>query len=476
MAFRVGPIEFPFHEKLSWSNRRRLSMVPIPMGRDAGYTAGVEPTSYQITTSFYAATDAAAKTLRRQLHELARNPYIDFIWVEFDLDGNEHDGWYLLNDVSTDPLPAVFGDYPVQFTITRLGNPGSHFLGTYWTRADLTNDWGLTGKVYITLPNGVGRESGWAGRDGDNCTNAVIAFPALPVFSYSQPLADFYAGRCRVQDTMTTGETDEDNWQDVYGPEHQFQGDIVIGNDLIRFTWSATTNRTTLEVYSAAAEGWLQAASDFEIYAFSNLLEATYPPLLTRFDWDRVEWQMSYLGRFDTSITATFSLSRGTYFVSTEFEPGALGMSQSSGLVTPAGVAITSVQNSVGSAAPTVGLPVDPGLNYAAAILDNGTCCGFLYTKKGSGQPIAGTTSRINQSVFTFQPYRGAIFAVEYPLLPGLNLGNLGLEYLAGVRQQLVLTEPPYIGQLSTVNSIDAYLLEDRDTLLTESGGRLLLE
>ena len=81
MSFRIGPIELPFHEKLGWSNRRRLSMIPIPMGRDAGYTAGVESTSYKIETSFYATTDAAAKLLRRQLNELVRNPWIDFVWI-----------------------------------------------------------------------------------------------------------------------------------------------------------------------------------------------------------------------------------------------------------------------------------------------------------------------------------------------------------------------------------------------------------
>lgn len=478
MAFKVGPIELPFHEKLSWSNRRRLNMAPIPMGRDAGYTAGVEPTSYQITTNFYAATDAAAKLLRRQMHELARNPWIDFLWVEFDLDGNEHDGWYLLNDVSTDPLPAVFGDYPVQFTITRLGNPGSHFLGTYWTSAALTNGWNFPGYAVVTLPNGVGAGSGLKSREGDDCENCYIEYPSSPVFGYSQPKDNFYVGCCRIRDTVTPNEADETLWQEIYGPEHQFQGDVIFDNGLIRFKWLAGSNKTTLETYSAAAEAWVTVASDYEIYAGSSVLTAGYPPVVTRFDWDRVEWQLGYLSRLDSTVTATFTMTRGTYFISVELKAGSGGISSSSALVTPAGVTISSVVNSAGSAAPATGLAVDNGSNYAAGLLDNDACFGFLYTVKGSGQPIAGTTTRLRQSVTVAAggTYKGAIFAAEYPLPGTLKLSNLGLEYIGGTRQQLVLVEPAYVGPLSAVNAVDSYLLESGDYILTETGDHILLE
>lgn len=438
MAFRIGPIELPYHENLGWSDRRRNNIVAIPMGRSTGYMAGTELTGYRIQSAFHADTDAEAKLLRRQLHELAKSQQ-NFIYMDFDLDDREHAGWFLLDEVSTEPLPAVFGDYPVSLSGQRLGGTGDFLLGTYWKDNDLTNDWSFSGTPEVALPNGAG-DASLTERSGEGGSSRIILDPSDQLIIYPLPdISNFYGCRCRIRDTV--GEASESDWEDVYGPGHEWQEHAVFDNGLIRFKWDSSTHKTSLHIWLYAI--WAEGAQDYELFLNDGVptqLTAEYPPIITHFDWDRVEWQLVYTDGTEDYTVVNFALNRGSLFLSMEIKTGANGLHANSGLRTKSGITISTVYNSSGSASPTVGLPLDANSNFATGALSDGTNIGFLYTDQPAGQPPAGTTTKMRQgtTVAANSIYRQALVAH----LTNPATTNYGPRYLANVRQQLVLVNP----------------------------------
>ena len=371
MTTSVGPIEFQFIESFSWTDGRSITTTAIPLRRNQSYTVGTNETTYTLSTSFFALTDEAAKVKRRQLHELARNPNIDFVYINFEQDSHEHSGWYHISDVSTTPITGTFGDYPVTFNITRRGTTGSHLLGTYRTANPLVNNYNLTGQNIMTLPNGATNVqlSSRGGANGDN--RITVNRPEL-YLSYPLPLfSGLYECRCRIQDTILADSTTEAEWADVFGPEHVFQGDHIYGNGQIRFRWYSSSQETTIEIFDTGLGDWLEVASNYRINSGGGSFPAGRP-ITIGFSWDLVEWHIKYETRIDNRLTIKYSLSRGQYFIKTEIVSNDNGIDVGSALVTASGATITQVENSGGSAAPGVGLPVDSAFNYAAAQLDNG--------------------------------------------------------------------------------------------------------
>lgn len=190
------------------------------------------------------------------------------------------------------------------------------FVDDWFTEADLstssivTNDYGITADSLDIIP--------YAISEGDSVSD--INNHVLPVaetvntISGNVSLVDVRglntirvrdtaytnAGECKVWDTVTTGNTNENTWKRVFVTDWVFTGDTVIENGLIKVVSPAASNG--IRVYNSATTVLICS-----YYCFGDLS-------LISISTDRVEFKFSDVGDFTTvtSYSGTHWLCRGS--------------------------------------------------------------------------------------------------------------------------------------------------------------------
>jgi len=125
-------------------------------------------------------------------------------------------------------------------------------------------------------------------------------------------------GEVKVYDTM--GSDDEFDWQRVFDVNHQFVGDCVIENGLIRL-WIDESTLYGLKLYYWDGSAWTQLAdrilwSGVSQYPFLYSIDNLSPEKVVL----KVSFENSAVQDRDKYIDVTISLERSKYFFTIEFE------------------------------------------------------------------------------------------------------------------------------------------------------------
>lgn len=71
---------------------------------------------------------------------------------------------------------------------------------------------------------------------------------------------EYNVGECKVYDTVTDG-AEETEWTQVFNPEHNFTGDIVVQNSMMRWVIKQTTWKSATKVFNIADESPIEIGS-----------------------------------------------------------------------------------------------------------------------------------------------------------------------------------------------------------------------
>jgi hypothetical protein len=205
-----------------------------------------------------ALSPAATRLLLHQLEELA-NPDIPLYvrWARTNQSGvpsrdDPHDGWYILASVSpnfSDPFISV-GSTEVSASLIRVAGPSPASLAVYFTAALLSSSYSATPATFIAYPVGSTAVPATSGtRAGGEGTIPFSTTPPNPApFVRPASIDTLYTGQVHVYDTVNTGSYAvptsggtfvNANWVEVFGPDHAFQGDIVVTNGLLLLLYQA---------------------------------------------------------------------------------------------------------------------------------------------------------------------------------------------------------------------------------------------
>jgi hypothetical protein len=81
-----------------------------------------------------------------------------------------------------------------------------------------------------------------------------IFYPKIHI-SYDVDLPDRLNGRVQIYDTVITADTDETNWEEVFSSDHEFKGDRIVENGLIRLWFKPAT--PGMEVWGYNGSTWV---------------------------------------------------------------------------------------------------------------------------------------------------------------------------------------------------------------------------
>ena len=211
-------------------------------------------TAWQAIGGQAAMTFGAARYLIRQLEELAANPDLQPVYIQWTASGaagafnraDEHDGWYVIENVQ--PIYRRFilgGVVEVKLTVAQVAMAAPASLATWFSGAALTSNYTATAQSLIPFPVGSTVQPPTTGsRTGGE---GIIPFSTSPVpnpvpFVRPGTVAALYTGGCRVWDTINTGTNPvpvaggtfvNANWVEVKGTQHDFAGDCVVTNGLL---------------------------------------------------------------------------------------------------------------------------------------------------------------------------------------------------------------------------------------------------
>ena len=149
-----------------------------------------------------------------------------------------------------------------------------------------------------------------------------VTYPDFKVV-YDLDDDDVSKGDVKVYDTI--GSDDESEWQRVLDVNHQFVGDCVVENGLIRL-WIDEGEMYGLKLYYWNGNAWSQPIDNFHYYLRTSTKYLRYPRL-KRIEKLTVESCQLKLRIHDTAsedadyyVDATLTLERGLYFYRIEFE------------------------------------------------------------------------------------------------------------------------------------------------------------
>lgn len=443
MGFSIGPISLTFLEAHSWDVRRQVEIVNVPFARQTGFTVGAELVSYQLGGAFYADTDAAAKVIRRQMNELFNNPDIDFEYIKFDLDDDELSGWFLLDSINTQIIPAVFGDYPFSASVRRLGKDASHIFGYYYKANELTNDFSLTGREWTlyetTLSVGDAR---FQNRVGALSITGVLTVPTNRLtpaeFTGGAAYPTAINNRIRVWDDM--GSASEGDWKEAFGPDHIFDGSAIVDNNHIRYKWDLAANLVSVFRYDSG-NGWVEAISGFSFGTDLDARVLSYAKQQLSINY--LSHEMAIITQIysdeTTTLAVRYKIVYGTWFMSCELVTDDQGLAGDTTLVTGNGTKDANVNN------------ISTGNYTSIRITGSGiqSSLGIFHTKTPTPSN-PGSTVTLGYDVPANIHFNFGVFVIQYPLPSYLTLETLGREYLANISLHRVLVDPQWWNRVIT--------------------------
>ena len=211
-------------------------------------------TAWQAIGGQAAMTFGAARYLIRQLEELAANPDLQPVYIQWTASGaagafnraDEHDGWYVIEHIQPNYRRFILGGVvETKLTVVEMAPTTPASLSTWYSGAALSSNYSATSTALIAFPVGSTQQPPTAAsRTGGEGAIPITTSPVPNPLPFVRPgtIAALYTGGCRVWDTINTGSNPvpvaggtyvNANWVEVKGTQHDFAGDCVVTNGLL---------------------------------------------------------------------------------------------------------------------------------------------------------------------------------------------------------------------------------------------------
>ncbi|RDZ61427.1 hypothetical protein C5B90_19050 [Haloferax sp. Atlit-12N] len=202
----------------------------------------------------------------------------------------EFDGYYVPESGATRPLDAqVVGEiHRVNAVLSEAGTKASHLRSLAMSLSPVQNDHGNDQSASLTVPATATGVRWFNSVDGTTTsptpTNTLSTqFGDVDVFDaagaptteselvYDVPYADQGKTDCRVWDDRGVTKLDADDnvqWAKVFVTSHEFAGNIVVENGLVRLEMDGPTNTLDVSVWSDGTGQWSSlslGASDWQL-------------------------------------------------------------------------------------------------------------------------------------------------------------------------------------------------------------------
>jgi len=134
-----------------------------------------------------------------------------------------------------------------------------------------------------------------------------IFYPKI-FLTYDVALSTRLIGRVQVFDTIITSDIDETNWEEVYSSDHEFTGDRIVENGIIRLWFRPTT--PGMQVWGWSGTAWALTGEVIPKSTQGDLATTLHDIIFTRFNNSQVVMNVKY-GILEHEI----NIRRGTPYV-----------------------------------------------------------------------------------------------------------------------------------------------------------------
>ncbi|WP_199517563.1 hypothetical protein [Haloferax sp. Atlit-12N] len=268
------------------SQRNIASQSSLSGGVSVAEAVSLEPG--QIRFEFFVSGEGS-DYIANAFKELLNSDYqeIPFFGVTNE---TEFDGYYVPESGATRPLDAqVVGEiHRVNAVLSEAGTKASHLRSLAMSLSPVQNDHGNDQSASLTVPATATGVRWFNSVDGTTTsptpTNTLSTqFGDVDVFDaagaptteselvYDVPYADQGKTDCRVWDDRGVTKLDADDnvqWAKVFVTSHEFAGNIVVENGLVRLEMDGPTNTLDVSVWSDGTGQWSSlslGASDWQL-------------------------------------------------------------------------------------------------------------------------------------------------------------------------------------------------------------------
>jgi hypothetical protein len=249
-----------------------------------------------------------SKMLSDMVEQLFDAPNYEFAPYYDKDEPSQEDGFYALRNTNIAPIePKTDGVQKFDGILKKKGTRETHFLSIKIRPAQVTHDFGTNSTENVGVPS-VATKVRWLNTDGtiENPTvqstvnaefgdvdiyDANEASSNEPTLVYDMPYDQIGRVDPKVWDTRTTaGRVDTNGnlrWQKAFVPGHQFSGEKIISNGLLRLTFDEAANTLSAEYWDDGGGGWT-----------SDSLNSS--------DWQLFECDIFYIGQNRVEAQVTF--------------------------------------------------------------------------------------------------------------------------------------------------------------------------
>lgn len=429
------------------------NVVQVPYGRSIPYVRGVEPVSVSLLIDAHADTDANALVLQKQLKEMAGNPGMYLVYIDFDRDNNL-DGWYQIGSAQTSLQGNLFGHYPMTIPALRVGGKDA-LVGVYWERAELTHEFpGITSLIDgVPLLNTAAYAGGSIRVINISATEKVYMKDNPsdnPVLCSLETLANLHIGDVKIYDGTLT---DTSSWKRVYGPDHVFTNDMIVSNDIAVLAWRSSVKYAQIGLNLKTVNTSMSSTSYIGMIlgpaVSGTSMVAHNAPRIKVLSPFRCVVQFVFADATSKGIsTIDFEIKKGEPFITGKLQTKTQTISDISTL---AHGPITSLYNATNSQSGyATGVAYDSTSNFGVAessYTDGVTIamqCGFIYTTQGVGDVYPAGSGSDTEFLYgrsvaaNTTEYFGVFITGDKSTS---ELTQMGKRFLANVRTQLVLVD-----------------------------------
>lgn len=449
MTIQLSRVSIDKFASIQYTSSKAVQTVEIPSAYVQQFQKAVNLPA--LTFEVYS-TGFVVYAVKQQIQELIDNPGYKWYYVNFPAGFQDAPtGFYLLSKSVASPSPQVPNYMPFKIDAVYQGNQSTHRIGTYWwgnAAETITGFTGLTPNTMISLPNGatniVGTVVGTRATAG-GASISILYNPTDNFVTYNMPnplTTALYGGECKVFDTIvhnspgylsSSTSLNESLWQEVLSPYHNFQGDMVLHNGLIRWIINPALgfgSSPSLYCYDPSfTRSWIFAGSQAIYDATANAYAlSTYN--LIRFSPEEIWWQeMRQFGQYSQPIV--YTMRRGAYHIRARMLTSANGgvsnfanrMLKTGGFATVFNAGATAPQSGSGA------LAIQNSSNYECGYSNTDPIItGYALTNKPTiGQPtFVGSADGLDLSNVVAASTQLTYFIFTFPQATGANMISNG--------------------------------------------------
>jgi hypothetical protein len=250
----------------NWQGGKTYKFTKIKGGRTIPSLDGVSEPKVAVAFPVFEETVANAKILNQQIEEMTKNPDTQEVYLNWT-ENTDKNGYYLFvsGSLSIPPGSLSTGILPFTGQLIEVAKPNDAMFAVQCNSRERDNDYtGIDPGAF----HGVAASTGTAlymaqavtGRTGeDGIVIAVGGAANQTLIRYEVAEDDLNKNDVVCYDTM--GSATESDWVEVFGKSHNFTGDMVVSNGLIRFKTQITDGtypgKIMVEFYDGSA--WASA-------------------------------------------------------------------------------------------------------------------------------------------------------------------------------------------------------------------------